>query len=316
MNAIRRTLLTAATVFLAAPLLYAQVSNAVISKQFDKIRSTPIGEAYSKPASDAIIKLAADIRTMRASRDKVDFADDLAHLATKGDQGAEALQAVANTLAQALQESPIKAKNDQPAEQYMELARLVRYENVAATLSDPLFAKAGQILAENDADAEKADFTLKDTKGKPHTFSELRGKIVLVSFWSPACQPCRSELPNLDIIYTHYQSQGLVILSITTADTLAVNKLLNKMDYHPPVLLDADGKAIKQFHVATGYHPPVAADAGGGGHKGMTPGASDDVDGVPRTFVFNREGKLAGQAIDQCTQRQFFEMLAAAGLHP
>ena len=65
MNAIRRTLLTAATVFLAAPLLYAQVSNAVISKQFDKIRSTPIGEAYSKPASDAIIKLADDIRTLR-----------------------------------------------------------------------------------------------------------------------------------------------------------------------------------------------------------------------------------------------------------
>jgi hypothetical protein len=48
----------------------------------------------------------------------------------------------------------------------------------------------------------------------------------------------------------------------------------------------------------------------------MTPAASDEVDGVPRTFVFNREGKLAGQAIDQCTQRQFFQMLAAAGLHP
>jgi hypothetical protein len=40
------------------------------------------------------------------------------------------------------------------------------------------------------------------------------------------------------------------------------------------------------------------------------------ITGIPRTYVFDREGKLAGVGIDQCTQRQFFAMLAAAGLQP
>jgi hypothetical protein len=39
-------------------------------------------------------------------------------------------------------------------------------------------------------------------------------------------------------------------------------------------------------------------------------------EGLPRTFVFDREGKLVGESIDMCTQRQFFLMLGKAGLQP
>jgi hypothetical protein len=54
------------------------------------------------------------------------------------------------------------------------------------------------------------------------------------------------------------------------------------------VLLDDGGKVAKQFHV----------------------------DGLPRSFVFNRDGKLVAESIDMRTQRQFFEMFASAGLEP
>jgi hypothetical protein len=54
------------------------------------------------------------------------------------------------------------------------------------------------------------------------------------------------------------------------------------------VLLDEGGKVGKAFHV----------------------------DGLPRNFVFDRDGKLVTQAIDMRTQRQFFVMLAKAGLKP
>ena len=56
--------------------------------------------------------------------------------------------------------------------------------------------------------------------------------------------------------------------------------------YHPTVLLDTGGKVAKQFHV----------------------------DGIPKTFVFNAEGKLAAQSIDERTQNQFLAMLAQAGV--
>ena len=70
----------------------------------------------------------------------------------------------------------------------MTFARLVRYEGVTITLTDPLYVKAGQILAANDADVAKADFTLNDHE-KPVTLSALKGKIVLVNFWATWCPP-------------------------------------------------------------------------------------------------------------------------------
>ena len=38
------------------------------------------------------------------------------------------------------------------------------------------------------------------------------------------------------------------------------------------------------------------------------------VEGIPKSFVYDREGKLVAQSIDMRTQRQFLAMLAQAGL--
>ncbi|MGD0547875.1 MAG: TlpA disulfide reductase family protein [Terracidiphilus sp.] len=283
MNPIHSTLIATAALLLAAPLIHAQASESAINKRLGSLRSL---SAEERPV--ATIKLASEIRTLPAGPKKVGLADALSHLVTEGDQGVEALQAVANALSQALTESPLPAKKDQPPMAYLDLASLVRYENVTTALNDPLLAKADQILAANEADVQKADFTLRDIKNKKVTLSELRGKIVMVNFWATWCPPCRLEMPDLDIIYTHFQPQGLVILSITDEDALKVIPFINQMGYHPPVLFDSDGKAHKLFHV----------------------------EGIPKNFVFDREGKLVAQSIDQCTQHQLLMMLAKAGLHP
>ena len=198
MNSIRHILLVAATVLLTAPFLNAQASESAINKQLEKLRAL---NTQQRPA--ATIKLAADIRTLPAGAKKVDLANNLASRVTEGDQGAAALQAVADALSQALAESPVPAKGDQPPAAYLELASLVRYKNVTTTLKDPLFVKAGQVLIANDADVEKADFTLKDLHNKKVTLSELRGKIVVVNFWATWCPPCRLEMPDLGQWHRH-----------------------------------------------------------------------------------------------------------------
>ena len=38
------------------------------------------------------------------------------------------------------------------------------------------------------------------------------------------------------------------------------------------------------------------------------------VEGIPKSFVYDREGKLVAQSIDMRTQKQFLEMLGQAGL--
>jgi peroxiredoxin len=270
-------------VLVAAPLVHAAASEGSITKDLANLRSL---SETARPT--ATIKLASDIQTLPAGPNKVKLADSLSHLVTEGDQGDEARQAVGDALSQALKETPVPEKKDQIAMPYMDLARLVRYEHVKSTLVDPELVKAGKTLLDQDTEIEKADFTLKDLKGKKYTLSELRGKIVVVNFWATWCKPCQLEMPNLDLIYTHFQDQGLVVLSITDEEPFKVNSFIAPSGYHPPVLIDDGGKVHKLFHI----------------------------EGLPRTFVFDRKGNLVGEAVDQCTQKQFLEMLSNTDLHP
>ena len=43
-------------------------------------------------------------------------------------------------------------------------------------------------------------------------------------------------------------------------------------------------------------------------------GKSFAVEGIPKSFIFDREGKLVATAIDMRTARQFKALLAKAGL--
>lgn len=276
------------TLLLSASLLSAQnqpVSDAAIVKQIQGLRSLPDAER-GKQTGD----IALEIRSLPASERKLSLALGLSHLSTEGDPGRDNLQAVTTTLAQAVTETPAPAnkKTGNPASPYMELAELVRYEGMTAEVADPQFKQAADILAAKDAEIEKLDFTLKDLHGKKWTLSELRGKVVVVNFWATWCPPCRKELPDLDALYVHFQSQGLVVLALTDEDMAKVGTLFGSHLPDFPVLLDTGHKVGTEFHV----------------------------EGIPHTFVFDREGKLAAQSIDMRTQRQFLGMLAQAGLKP
>ena len=284
-----RILVLALTLF-ATPALFAQTppTEASITAKLKTLRSLSPTE---RPGVTR--QCALDIRTLPPGLPKLRLANGLASLSTEGDQGKDTLTEVTLTLAQAIGENPLTPKPDHPdaiPSPYLEVAKIIRYEHVVIDtkyLADPLFAKADAVLRQNDAEIEKADFTLKDLHNKPVTLSALRGKIVLVNFWATWCPPCRKEMPDLDAIYTHFQSQGLVILSLSDEDGMKVSSFIGGTGYHPPVLLDTGGKVAKQFHV----------------------------DGIPKSFVFDRDGKLVAQSIDMRTQRQFLNMLARAGLH-
>ncbi|HEX3772749.1 MAG TPA: TlpA disulfide reductase family protein [Polyangiaceae bacterium] len=47
------------------------------------------------------------------------------------------------------------------------------------------------------ADRRAPDFALKDMKGNTVTLSSLRGKVVVLNFWTKTCGPCLEEMPDL-----------------------------------------------------------------------------------------------------------------------
>jgi peroxiredoxin len=207
-------------------------------------------------------------------------------LSTEGDFGHDMLQEVATTLAAALREQPLPTEKRQPPRPYVELAELVRYEHVQATLDDPQFAAAVSKIEADNVRREQADFTLTELSGKTWTLKEQRGKVVVLNFWATWCPPCRKEMPDLETLYQQFKDQGLVILAISDEDAGKVKPFVAQQKVTYPILLDPGRKVNELFQI----------------------------EGIPKTFVYDRNGKLVAQSIDMRTRRQFLEMLAQAGL--
>ena len=58
------------------------------------------------------------------------------------------------------------------------------------------------------------DFSLKDLKGAEVKLSDLKGKVVLLSFSATWCPHCRTAVPKLKEIEARYKDRDFVLLSI------------------------------------------------------------------------------------------------------
>ena len=59
------------------------------------------------------------------------------------------------------------------------------------------------------------EFDLPDPEGRQHRLSEYRGKVVFLNFWASFCAPCREEMPSMENLVRQYESQGLVMVSVS-----------------------------------------------------------------------------------------------------
>ena len=283
-----RSALLSAVVFLAAlsqgvadvkPAWSAE--EQPIADQLRELRQVP------DDARGAVTRqLAVRIRRLPAAPNKLRLAEGLTNLATEGDFGRETLQDVATTLAEALREQPVPNENGEPAAPYVTLAQLIRYEQVRVSLEAPPLAAAIERLEELDRRRSAADFALRDLGGKEWKLSGLRGKVVLVNFWATWCPPCRKEVPDLDALYSRFQKKGFVVLAISDEDATKVAAFVKDHNVSYPVLLDPGGKVGKLF----------------------------GAEGIPKSFVYGRDGKLVAIAIDMRTMGQLLAMLSKAGL--
>ncbi len=116
------------------------------------------------------------------------------------------------------------------------------------TLMKTLLATAAlaATVAAQAAPASAPEFTGIDNwlNSAPLTMQQLRGKVVLVDFWTYTCINCIRTLPHVKAWHDKYKDQGLVVVGVHTPEypfersTANVTAALKRFDIRYPVAQD------------------------------------------------------------------------------
>ena len=89
---------------------------------------------------------------------------------------------------------------------------------------------------------------------KPLTARQLRGKVVLVDFWTYSCVNCLRALPYVKAWNAKYRDHGLVVIGVHAPefdfehDVANVKRSVEKLGITYPVVLDNGMKIWNAFH--------------------------------------------------------------------
>ena len=108
-------------------------------------------------------------------------------------------------------------------------------------------AEFGQVEVSAD---QADDFSLKLMAGGTLTLSELRGKAVMVDFWSSWCPPCRQEAPVLAEVYMEYEGLPVEFVGVDIWDVpSAAQEHIDRYNVPYPNGIDVDGIIVINYGV-------------------------------------------------------------------
>jgi peroxiredoxin len=94
---------------------------------------------------------------------------------------------------------------------------------------------------------------------EPISIEDLRGKVVLIRFWTDTCPYCAASAPALNRLHEEFADRGLVVIgmyhpkprrrSVTREE---VEKAADRLGFEFPVALDLDWRALYAYWLSTG----------------------------------------------------------------
>ena len=147
-----------------------------------------------------------------------------------------------------------------------------------------IFSTAGEAAGAGacDPSAKPANlnFTLKDVNGRDVSLATFKGKVILLNFWATWCGPCKIEIPWFMEFQQKYKDKGLVVVGISSDDTIEKLKPFVAQQQFNYVILQ--GLDREDVHDAFG---PIW--------------------GLPTTYLIGRDGKLCKKHMGLAPKEQF-----------
>jgi cytochrome c biogenesis protein CcmG/thiol:disulfide interchange protein DsbE len=107
--------------------------------------------------------------------------------------------------------------------------------------SDPLIGQT----------APNFTLTVLDGQGRQKlTLADLKGKAVVINFWSSTCQPCKDEMPLLETQWERVKNQGVIFVGIDVEDTTSDG--LHFLQQHGATytsVIDSSGQTLVSYGV-------------------------------------------------------------------
>jgi len=122
-------------------------------------------------------------------------------------------------------------------------------------LPDSLFVFTPPPGATQTADWTLPGIVKPDLEGKPAPQLKgappMKGKVVLLDFWTSWCGPCRTELAVLEKLHKLFRAKGLVVLGMNVGeDKETVSKYLAKAGLtYPTLQITAEDELLKSLSV-------------------------------------------------------------------
>lgn len=133
---------------------------------------------------------------------------------------------------------------------------------------------------------EAPSFSLKDLDGKETSFSELKGKPLLLFFWGSFCPACKEDIVLLQE-FAHQMGDllGVFTIAVDGEKEKRVRRIVRDLKITLPVLLDAKERVARLYGVKV----------------------------IPTAILVDRDGILQGMVVGQrnwCKDNAFLEIKA------
>ena len=139
----------------------------------------------------------------------------------------------------------------------VEIAAPMKQQDQAMKSDD----KPAMMMMSAGGDSADVPQTLPDLSGatewinsQPLTAESLRGKVVVIDFWTYSCINCLRSLPYINAWYGKYKDSGLVVIGVHTPefpfekDEANVRKAVRELGIEYPVAMDNDYRIWRGFN--------------------------------------------------------------------